>query len=247
MSAPKSDAATIEARRSRLLELLAEGRTQRECAELLRAEGFPSSVNTVWLDVRAMRGQWKEKNMSDLEKWRDDHIAELMDLRIDLEDPTIKPERKIELALAIVREDSRIKGTAAPTRSITASIDVESSPLFLQFKKHTAGLSEAQIDQVLRLAAAREPASRYRRVLVPGAGDEGAFRMTLWEFYKAKRPRSYVDNWHLRWLCSTLERAYTERKNVLVECPPGTRRARYATCTGQRGGSTACSTRTSCS
>ena len=44
MSAPKSDTATIEARKFRLQELLAEGKTQREAAEILKGEEFPADV-----------------------------------------------------------------------------------------------------------------------------------------------------------------------------------------------------------
>jgi predicted phage terminase large subunit-like protein len=44
--------------------------------------------------------------------------------------------------------------------------------------------------------------------------------MTLLEFYEAKRPRQYETNWHHRWICGVLERAYAERKNAIIECPP---------------------------
>jgi len=44
--------------------------------------------------------------------------------------------------------------------------------------------------------------------------------MSLLNFYEQKRPRSYMTNWHHRWICEVLERAYTERKNVILELPP---------------------------
>jgi hypothetical protein len=44
--------------------------------------------------------------------------------------------------------------------------------------------------------------------------------MTLLEYYEAKRPRDYETNWHHKWICRVLERAYTERKNAIIECPP---------------------------
>jgi predicted phage terminase large subunit-like protein len=44
--------------------------------------------------------------------------------------------------------------------------------------------------------------------------------MTLLEFYESKRPRSYETNWHHRWTCDILERAYTERRNAIIEIPP---------------------------
>jgi len=43
---------------------------------------------------------------------------------------------------------------------------------------------------------------------------------SLLEYYEAKRPRSYETNWHHRWVCESLERAYLERKNLILELPP---------------------------
>lgn len=44
--------------------------------------------------------------------------------------------------------------------------------------------------------------------------------MTLLDYYESKRPRSYETNWHHRHVCHLLERAYVERKNVILELPP---------------------------
>lgn len=44
--------------------------------------------------------------------------------------------------------------------------------------------------------------------------------MTLLEFYEHKRPRNYETNWHHKWICDVLERAYRERKNAIIEVPP---------------------------
>jgi predicted phage terminase large subunit-like protein len=44
--------------------------------------------------------------------------------------------------------------------------------------------------------------------------------MKLWDYYQQKRPRSYSDNWHLRWMCEQLERAARERRNLVIEAPP---------------------------
>ena len=44
--------------------------------------------------------------------------------------------------------------------------------------------------------------------------------MRLIDYYEARRPRTYVTNWHHRWMCDLLERAYVERKNVIFELPP---------------------------
>jgi phage terminase large subunit-like protein len=44
--------------------------------------------------------------------------------------------------------------------------------------------------------------------------------MTLLEYYEKRRPRDYETNWHHKWICRVLERAYTERRNAIIECPP---------------------------
>lgn len=154
MSAPKSDTATIEARKNRLLELLAEGKSQLEAAEILRREGYPADARTVRRDVVSLKGQWGEQNMSQFEQWRDEHIAELQELRDKLEDPMIKPADKIALALAIIREDSKIKGTVAPSKSITATINSnpEHSTEYLLFREACAGLNNDQLHEVYGFA-----------------------------------------------------------------------------------------------
>lgn len=44
--------------------------------------------------------------------------------------------------------------------------------------------------------------------------------MKLYEYYQKKRPQSYVDNWHLRWIAEAFERAILHRRNAIIEAPP---------------------------
>ncbi len=44
--------------------------------------------------------------------------------------------------------------------------------------------------------------------------------MSLWEFYKKFRPRTYTDNWHLEQICWVVSRCLAEGKNGIVEAPP---------------------------
>ena len=44
--------------------------------------------------------------------------------------------------------------------------------------------------------------------------------MTLWEFYRKFRPRTYTDNWHLEQICWLVSRCLIEAKNGIVEAPP---------------------------
>src|ERR1700727_4017397 len=92
MTTPKSDTATIEARRHRLLELLSEGRTEAQAAEILRKEGYPASVPTVWRDVRKLSINWRDLNQMEFEEFRGRQFEELQDLKIALTDLQIKPE-----------------------------------------------------------------------------------------------------------------------------------------------------------
>ena len=43
---------------------------------------------------------------------------------------------------------------------------------------------------------------------------------SLIEYFEAKRPRSYITEWHDRWVCHALQRALEERKNLIVEMHP---------------------------
>lgn len=152
MSAPKSDTATIEARKNRLLELLTEGKTQADAAEILRLEGYPADVRTVRRDVMSLKGQWGEQNMSQFEVWRGEHIEELRDLRTKLEDPLIRPAEKVALALAIIREDSRIKGTAAPSKSIHATVNgPQLDALYLEIRQELIDADDATKQEALLL------------------------------------------------------------------------------------------------
>jgi hypothetical protein len=44
--------------------------------------------------------------------------------------------------------------------------------------------------------------------------------MTLWEFYRKFRPRTYTDNWHLEQICWVASRCLVEGKNGIFEAPP---------------------------
>ena len=44
--------------------------------------------------------------------------------------------------------------------------------------------------------------------------------MTLWEFYRRFRPKTYTDNWHLEQICYVVSRCLTEGKNGIFEAPP---------------------------
>jgi hypothetical protein len=55
----------------------------------------------------------------------------------------------VELLHSLLQTEIKLQGTAAPSRSITASIEVEHSPFILKCKKAFAGLDEATVDSEL--------------------------------------------------------------------------------------------------
>ena len=67
MSAPKSDTATVEARKHRLLELLTEGKTQKQAAKILPSEDFPANIRTVRRDVMSFKEQWAKLKVRQFE------------------------------------------------------------------------------------------------------------------------------------------------------------------------------------
>jgi hypothetical protein len=163
----KSDTATVLARQNRLIELLAEGKNQQQAAEILRVEGYPADVRTLRRDVTSLRGLWGKENMNQFEQWRDEHIAELEALRLKLLDPTITPSDKIALALAIIREDSKIKGTAAATKSIHANVSgPQLDALYLDIRAELLDLSDGDKQEALLLM--REFAKSRKKPVVWG-------------------------------------------------------------------------------
>jgi hypothetical protein len=118
MSAPKSDAATIQARRHRLLELLAAGKTQSECSAILIAEGYPAHRRTLWLDIQELQENWVEANAEAYakvtEKYRQAQLEELESLRDELLELKEKakeitdPETQIQLLGALNEHNLKI-------------------------------------------------------------------------------------------------------------------------------------------
>ncbi len=44
--------------------------------------------------------------------------------------------------------------------------------------------------------------------------------MSLLEYWEQNRPRTYSTEWFHKWICLVLQRAYAERKSVILEAPP---------------------------
>jgi hypothetical protein len=150
------------------LRTLREGQTSRRLgvAKVLRetpdatnvelAKIFDVDRDTIAEDRKFLMSQVNQDAKSEFQIWRGEHIAELEKLRTQLQDFLIPPEKRIELALKIIAQDAKLKGTEAPSKSISANVNVnpEHSEDYLLFREACAGLSEEQIHDVRLYAKA---------------------------------------------------------------------------------------------
>jgi hypothetical protein len=153
MAAPKSDSATIAARKLRLVELLNEGKSEAQAAEILRGEGYPASHDTITRDVRELGKGWAAATVQDFAASADEQYRFLQGLKVDLADPKIKADRRIELALSILDREMKLLGTAAPTKSIQAHVSSSAKldPLYLAVRSVLQDLEDAEQQEGLEL------------------------------------------------------------------------------------------------
>jgi hypothetical protein len=148
MSAPKSDQAIIESRRTRLLALIAEGNNLTQASEILKREGFPADRDTIWRDARSFNLQ--NANSSEMDLYRADQLIKLAEIEALAHDPRIKPDRKVDLLLAVLDRDIRLKGTEAPKKSIAVNFDANPENLtgYRKFVQETRQLSAGDLEKV---------------------------------------------------------------------------------------------------
>jgi len=165
MSAPKSDTSTIEARKNRLLELLSEGKSQVGAAEILRREGYPADDRTIQRDVRSLRGQWGEANMSQYELYRQDQLTRIQEKWDEIEsDDTMTGAEKHLAWSRWMKLEMDLRGTAAPSKSISANVNVEQQVIpieqQLEYLNAFAGLYEDERLEELDRVKARKRTCR---------------------------------------------------------------------------------------
>lgn len=150
----KSDNATIEARRNRLLELLSEGKTETQAGEILRAEGYPASHDTVERDVDALAPRWRAENASAFEQYRENQFSRITAKWAEIEnDASMSGAEKHAAWARWMKLEMDLLGTAAPSKSITAHVKNDGNGRFHKFVQTAAGLSEVQLEQVFQFAA----------------------------------------------------------------------------------------------
>lgn len=150
---PRSDNATVEARRSRLIGLLSEGFSEVQAADILRQEGFPGSDVTIRRDVRTLAPVWGAANAEAFDHYRQKQLEELESLRAELKNDKIKPDRRIDLALSILDREIRLLGTEAPSRSVNVhqSVGHQLDSLYLDIREALLDLDDVAKQEALQM------------------------------------------------------------------------------------------------
>lgn len=149
----KTSKAARAERQARALQLMKEGKTQAAIAEELRI-----SRQTFWRDLQAIEAHYVSGADADIQQFKEAQYRALMKLEEATAKGVISPD--VTNALTRIRDSvAKLLGLNAPTKSVSMSVNPETSPLFLKFKAAVDGLTEAQIESVLAYATAlvREP------------------------------------------------------------------------------------------
>lgn len=135
------------ARETDVVEGLKDGKTVRKMAAELQVHR-----NTIVRDLKALRERFAVGNTEAFEQYRDAQLQVLERIELSIIEGHIPVD--VANAWRAVRADiSKLLGLDAPSKSVSVKVDAESSPLFLKFKKAVSGLAEAQLEEVLAIAA----------------------------------------------------------------------------------------------
>lgn len=140
-----------EERRSKLVAAPAAATVDTLAAEL------SVSKRTIFRDLQTLRQQLNAQNLSEYEKRRDAHEQELqlmLDHLLQSEDLTDAEVGK--LFREYKADIAKLRGLNAESRAVVAHVSTNNDKGYLDFKKHTVGLEDLQIEEVLRFAASLE-------------------------------------------------------------------------------------------
>jgi len=102
---------------------------------------------------KVIMGQLQTENLDRVSQWREEHIETFEDLileiRANCEPGKPMPLKAIDRLLHLLQLDMRLKGTAAPERSIQAHVEVNTTVQY-QFLEHSHGLDPQQLQEVFR-------------------------------------------------------------------------------------------------
>jgi len=142
-----------EQRDSRRLGVAKVLRETPNATDIEVAKVFGVDRHTIGEDRKFLMQQVNNEALTEMQQWQAEHIEELQVLRKQLEDPAIKPADKVALALAIVREDRKVKGYTI-NKSVSANFNADAEPIgpYRKFVQAVRGLDEAQIEQLFLMA-----------------------------------------------------------------------------------------------
>ena len=169
----KSDAA-VEQRREKVAEALGGGAKTR--AEIAAEVG--TNLAAVKRDLAALAQRFEGDAKAAFAEFRRAQLAVFELIEKNLVEGSVEPEVAREWR-AIRSEISKLLGLNAENRSIVAHVGARQDRMFLEFKKHAAGLDEGQLREAFALmdSMERKPAvkdaSWYPSPELPALG-EGA-------------------------------------------------------------------------
>lgn len=145
----------IAERRTRLLQLFRAGKSTREASKMLKSEGFGrgSSQPTVAKDLVAMRADFADR----IPEEREQTYRELKGYKeIVAAAEDMGTGEQVKLLLEVQDRLSRLLGLDAPTKSVTANVNVpggEALVGYRRFVKETQHLTPEQVESVFRFIA----------------------------------------------------------------------------------------------
>jgi hypothetical protein len=145
---------TREARTRRRLEVARLLRDTPAVTDIELAKALHVNRDTIHDDRQALMLQVNADTQTELQVWRAEHIEELEKLREALQDLLIPAEKRVELALKIIAQDAKFKGTEAPSRSESVNVTLDGDAIgpYRQFVQASLGLTGEQFETLLRLA-----------------------------------------------------------------------------------------------
>jgi len=129
--------ATREANKAKAIEMLKDNKNKTEIASELGI-----SRSTLYRNLAELEEAWQAGNITEYQYFKSEHLIQIEELRALAENPAIKADRKVELLLAILKEDIKLKGTAAPTKHITANVDGKLTQEYIEIASLMANVDE---------------------------------------------------------------------------------------------------------
>lgn len=134
-----------EIRRQEVANGVGKGESLSTLAEKLQVH-----YRTIKRDFDLLREKYASADMARYETQVEAYLEKLD--KIETATVAGLPTRVGQMLVNIAQERAKVQGLYAPSKHLTASVTAESSPLFLRFKAATAGLTDHQLDEVMRYA-----------------------------------------------------------------------------------------------